>query len=449
MSTQRTPLVLAETASSLIAVSTPLHGSPTGSGSLPATWGRRRSVTATCAPTALLTISEPVAATMQLPFSAASPAAGPKAFSALHLERGDGPGTFAALAGRLGLCNTAESPLHLSTDSSIAAALTGAAAAILRGYRSLPYHNWRHALDTAHFLCRAIERTSEAGTAARLSPIDRLAALVAALGHDVDHRGHTNSFEASSLSELALTYNSDSVLEHHHAAVLFRTLHSKQHPALAQRMAAAASPPSSTAASAVGGAGSHSLIPHVPAHSNILGLDLADFKRLRQVAVDAILGTDMARHAELVDATRTRGATLAPNELITVLLHAADISAPLHPDFSVAYEWSERCNAEFAAQAAAEAAMGLPSAPFMHALGTRRSRASQQLVFLDFVVTPFWRTLSDAFPEIGEECLIFSVAAARPCLVTPQSHLQLILLRHSLHIAASTRTSLEAMLLQR
>jgi hypothetical protein len=110
----------------------------------------------------------------------------------------------------------------------------------------------------------------------------------------------------------------------------------------------------------------------------------------------------MTRHAGLVDATRTRGAALPPLELITVLLHVADVSAPLHPNFLVTYEWSERCNAEFAAQGAAEAAMGLLSTPFMHALGTCRSRASQQLVFLDFVIAPLWRTLSDAFPELGE-----------------------------------------------
>lgn len=315
------------------------------------------------------------------------------------MERGDGPGTFAALAARLGLCEPDDSPVHLPSRGAISAALAGAAAAILRGYRSLPYHNWRHALDTAHFLCQTLERTSEAGVAARLSLTDRLAALVAALGHDLDHRGHTNSFEAASLSELALTYNTDSVLEHHHAAVLFRTLHSKQHPALAQRMAAASLPASEGSSPAGSG---HALAPHVPAHSNILALGLTDFSRLRQIAVEAILGTDMARHAELVDATRTRGAALPSPELITVLLHVADISAPLHPDFVISYEWSERCNAEFATQGAAEAAMGLPSTPFMHALGTRRSRASQQLVFLDFVVAPLWRTLSDAFPELGE-----------------------------------------------
>ena len=52
-----------------------------------------------------------------------------------------------------------------------------------------------------------------------MRPVDQLALLLAALGHDAGHRGRTNAFEVATLSDLALRYNDASVLENHHAAV--------------------------------------------------------------------------------------------------------------------------------------------------------------------------------------------------------------------------------------
>lgn len=129
-----------------------------------------------------------------------------------------------------------------------ASALRAVAAAVLVGYRPVPFHNWRHGFDVAH--CAFTLVSSGAAAAAALGPVDRLAALLGALAHDVDHPGHTNGFEVggvqvardasdilhhgasllllllqvNSLSDLALTYNNQSVLEHHHAATLFRIL---------------------------------------------------------------------------------------------------------------------------------------------------------------------------------------------------------------------------------
>ena len=125
-----------------------------------------------------------------------------------------------------------------------ASALRAVAAAVLVGYRPVPFHNWRHGFDVAH--CAFTLVASGAAAAAALGPVDRLAALLGALAHDVDHPGHTNGFEVggmeattrvvsdrtcclpllqvNSLSDLALTYNNQSVLEHHHAATLFRIL---------------------------------------------------------------------------------------------------------------------------------------------------------------------------------------------------------------------------------
>jgi len=197
--------------------------------------------------------------------------------------------------------------------------------------------------------------------------------------------------QINSLSELAVTYNNQSILENHHAATLFRML-------LQAPLQAAAQPRHDAAfrvSTPTDGTASHPrLLPSPPAH-NALGLPRAVFAQVhsyhmsraalrtpdgqstplqfRRIAVAGILGTDMARHPQVVDTLRSlssgagfsestcrtaaRAASCSPDvlapspeELSALLLHAADLSAPLCPDFAVAYEWSERCYAEFSSQ---------------------------------------------------------------------------------------------------
>ena len=307
-------------------------------------------------------------------------------FSSLRLELREGPELFAAMAMRLGLCEPG-APICLASPDAILGVLKSLASSILHGYRVLPYHNWHHALDTTHFISTALERIVTLSSRPHLSLTDKLAALVAMLGHDIDHRGHSNSFENNSLSELSLLYNTDSVLEHHHAATLMHII-KKDVSASQQRPQVSSN--------------SSSMLPVRSAHANILGLNLTAFTQFRRVAVSLILGTDMALHAGLVETMQSRGSSFSSVELLTVLVHASDISAPLHPEFDVAYEWSERCNAEFHAQAECEAAMSLPSAPFMQSLGTPALRAHQQLVFLDAVILPLWQAIIDLLPELGD-----------------------------------------------
>jgi hypothetical protein len=92
----------------------------------------------------------------------------------------------------------------------------------------------------------------------------------------------------------------------------------------------------------------------------------------------------------------------SPDFITSVFLHAADLSAPTHPDWEVVYEWSERVNAEFYAQMLVEMEEGIPTAPYMRALDVFTVRARQQLLFLDYVIAPLWAAMSIAFPEIAE-----------------------------------------------
>lgn len=55
-----------------------------------------------------------------------------------------------------------------------------------------------------------------------LEPHDEVASLIAAVVHDVDHPGYTNSFLCNEGNELAVLYNDIAVLESHHAALAFK-----------------------------------------------------------------------------------------------------------------------------------------------------------------------------------------------------------------------------------
>ncbi|KAF1435915.1 High affinity cAMP-specific and IBMX-insensitive 3',5'-cyclic phosphodiesterase 8B, partial [Pygoscelis papua] len=52
----------------------------------------------------------------------------------------------------------------------------------------------------------------------------KVAALIAATIHDVDHPGRTNSFLCNAGSELAVLYNDMAVLESHHTALAFQLM---------------------------------------------------------------------------------------------------------------------------------------------------------------------------------------------------------------------------------
>lgn len=53
-------------------------------------------------------------------------------------------------------------------------------------YRAVPYHNFFHCVDVTHATFRFIRL---AGGRARMTPSEKLALMIAALCHDMDHPG--------------------------------------------------------------------------------------------------------------------------------------------------------------------------------------------------------------------------------------------------------------------
>jgi cAMP-specific phosphodiesterase 4 len=86
---------------------------------------------------------------------------------------------------------------------------------VQEGYRSNPYHNCVHALDvmlnTSYFM-------RQEAIAKLFTPLDQLAAILAAAIHDHGHPGLNNQFLIATRHEWAVRYSDQSVLESHHIA---------------------------------------------------------------------------------------------------------------------------------------------------------------------------------------------------------------------------------------
>jgi len=129
-------------------------------------------------------------------------------------------------------------------------------------YHPNPFHNFLHAFSVVHASYLLLS-TTDAGQ--MLQPIDIAACLIASLGHDVDHPGHTNDFEVKTNSQLAMLYSDESVLEHHHAYTTFRLISKEKNANILQNLAP------------------------------------ADYRHVRKMVITAILGTDMANHFKFLE----------------------------------------------------------------------------------------------------------------------------------------------------
>ena len=239
-------------------------------------------------------------------------------------------------------------------------------------YRHNPYHNWYHATSVMQFAYFTV-RSTEAGEF--LPKLDLLALLLAALCHDIDHPGTTNSFQVMAASPLALLYNDQAVLENHHAATTFTLL---SHP-------------------------STSIFS--PLHSS---LQQTQVRALRKMMIASILATDMARHFDMcheLDSAEPECASINWHSeqdrqfILNLITHSSDLSGQITP-LHIACEWEERVTREFIAQSELESSFGFPLTFHFKGLHNERTRLRNHINFLDFVMTPLWTGLVELFPNM-------------------------------------------------
>ncbi|KAI8499386.1 High affinity cAMP-specific and IBMX-insensitive 3',5'-cyclic phosphodiesterase 8B [Branchiostoma belcheri] len=220
-----------------------------------------------------------------------------------------------------------------------------------RNYHQInAYHNSTHAADVLHATAYFLDKDRIAGL---LDNMNKVAALLAAVSHDVDHPGRTNSFLCNAGSELAILYNDVAVLESHHSALTFQLTWRDD-------------------------------------RCNIFkNLSRDDYRMLRQQIIDMILATEMTRHFEHLSkfansiskmgtsarveddrlSSHSGGVatpehdtlrTLENRTLINrMLIKCADIANPARP-LDLCVEWAKRIAEEYCQQTDEEKERGLP-----------------------------------------------------------------------------------------
>lgn len=238
-------------------------------------------------------------------------------------------------------------------------------AAVHSGYRDNPFHNFRHCFCVTQMMYVFINTCS---LEERFFSKAELAALITAcICHDLDHPGLTNAYQINAQTELAVRYQGKSPLENHHCAVTFDIL-SRPECDILKGM--------------------------TQQQQDIFKNDLALL----------ILATDMTRHAEILNAFKSRFDIDPPPEvdqdltyLKMILIKACDVSNEIRPP-AVAEPWVERLLQEYFVQCSTEKKSGLPFAPFMDP--DRVTKTSSQIGFIRLVLMPLFDALSKVLPQV-------------------------------------------------
>ncbi|KAK9812543.1 hypothetical protein WJX73_007635 [Symbiochloris irregularis] len=229
-------------------------------------------------------------------------------------------------------------------------------------HRDNPYHNLSHTssvLQAAYLIMRAIEAVDI------LPKPAILAVLIAALCHDLDHDGHTNSFHVAAGTEWARQYNDICVMEMHHCTMGFALLHKSQ------------------------------LLQH---------LDTSVQKDIRRMVIAAVMASDIGQHFSVTSEFCMHGPSwgaASPQDLVLLckaIVHAADISNPARP-FPIHAAMAQRLHQELQAQAAEEQALGLSTAPHREAR-SQLVQCQAEACFIQAIALPLWRQLAASFPAL-------------------------------------------------
>lgn len=252
------------------------------------------------------------------------------------------------------------------------------------------YHNWYHAVSCAHvsFLFLTL-----GGADAYLCPVERFCAIMGALIHDLDHPGTNNDFEVKRSTSLAKLYDNDAVLERHSINMGLN------------------------------------LCQENPDLDWLKSFDEKDREYVKHFMAQSVLATDPTRHGDIVkealafveegpqdyQSTSSDGKLSSSSSPMTyfnqndpqhrlfigrLILHAADISNPLHISFEVASDWAIRVTTEFSKQAKKEKQLHLPVTTFMDGLDSQVEIAKVQIGFFNFMVKPLFHTLGILFSDL-------------------------------------------------
>lgn len=255
-------------------------------------------------------------------------------------------------------------------------------AKVCEGYtKTLPFTTFVHATDVVACSYRLLRMARWDEWMEKLLPA---VLLVAAVGHDIGHRGFNNAFIIESGGEHALRYNDKSPLENLACAMLFEIM-------------------------AADG-------------TNVFGeLDRSAYKQARWICIEAILNTDSTRSSDLlrdikkvygmaaelcdVQASKSDGTGLSSKYVqvlqdhsqlwVPYMLHLADMGSQLHT-FEVCHHWALLRMEELFLQGDEEKRLNMP----VGALNDRSkvNIASAQYSFINVLMSPMVSGLINALP---------------------------------------------------
>lgn len=276
-----------------------------------------------------------------------------------------------------------ETPMQLAADKGPSATDTGNRHTIVE---LTPTENFHLAATRRHLVDGGLS------SLVSLTPLQTLALLVAALGHDVGHPGVTNAFLIKHNATASLIYNDHSVLELFHASVYVNKILSLYWPSLLTVKCA----------------------PEAP--------DMT----VKNLIISSILATDMAEHFEYIDKlTKLKASSdKCDNHLShdvrlvsSLLIKCADISNVTRP-LRVSSQWAVVLKREFDEVAMIEERIADETGTAICASVNYSRVASQlqqlladhptiykgQLFFIDTFAEKLFDNIAELLPELRYTC---------------------------------------------
>lgn len=221
-----------------------------------------------------------------------------------------------------------------------------------------------HAADVAQTIHYMLSQT---GIMNYLSELEIFAILIAALIHDYEHTGTTNSFHINTGSDMAMLYNDRAVLENHHASAAFRMLKEDEY--------------------------------------NIFSnLSREEYKEIRNLVIDMVISTDMSFHNQQLKNMKSLIAIASSDthynktnvdlkfKALSFILHCCDISHPAKK-WDIHHRWTMLLIEEFFRQGDLERELGLDISPLCDRNSTVIPKS--QIVFIEVIVEPSLAVCAD------------------------------------------------------
>lgn len=234
---------------------------------------------------------------------------------------------------------------------------------VRKNYRPVTYHNWEHGFHVCHAIWRMIQTSADK----EFTLHEKMALLIGAICHDIDHRGYNNEFFKKMDLPLAALYSS-SIMECHHYQQTITILHAEGHEIFSFLTA-----------------DQHKDMLEKIRH-NIIATDLALYfgnqKYLAALIEKDEFSMSIPEHREA---------------LMALMMTGADLCAVPKP-WDTQRRTAEYLYEEFWAQGDEEKRKGLQPIRMLDRL-YRDEIPKQQVGFINFICLPLYTTLSKLLPE--------------------------------------------------